>query len=238
MSIKWKVSLVLCGLAMIIGIAAFYHNQQASGTEKKKVAPDASYKEVEIVTLVNDGRYLRYAVNYPVFHHKKLDQEMKRFAETALDKFKTSFSEASDVDEDHRYELNIDYEITHYAKQTAAIKFNTYELKGGVKGAHETKIFNFDFKKQHFLSIDDLFLSKKESLKKLSQMTFEELKKIALLLKTSICLNKEHLLRQSIIGILPSKIVLLNSTSQRGKLHQTRKALKCWRLRKHCLKEC
>ena len=60
---------------------------------------------------------------------KKLDQEMKRFAETALDKFKTSFSEASDVDEDHRYELNIDYEITHYAKQTAAIKFNTYELK-------------------------------------------------------------------------------------------------------------
>ncbi|CAM5310442.1 hypothetical protein [Bacillus safensis FO-36b] [Bacillus safensis subsp. safensis] len=169
MSMKWKVSLVLCGLAMIIGIAAFYHNQQASGTEKKKVEPDASYKEVEIVTLVNDGRYLRYAVNYPVFHQKKLDQEMKRFAETALDKFKTSFSEASDVDEDHRYELNIDYEITHYAKQTAAIKFNTYELKGGVKGAHETKIFNFDFKKQQFLSIDDLFLSKKKSLQKLSQ---------------------------------------------------------------------
>ena len=54
MSMKWKVSLVLCGLAMIIGIAAFYHNQQASGTEKK-VEPDASYKEVEIVTLVNDG---------------------------------------------------------------------------------------------------------------------------------------------------------------------------------------
>ena len=175
---------------MIIGIAAFYHNQQASGTEKKKVEPDASYKEVEIVTLVNDGRYLRYAVNYPVFHQKKLDQEMKRFAETALDKFKTSFSEASDVDEDHRYELNIDYEITHYAKQTAAIKFNTYELKGGVKGTHETKIFNFDFKKQHFLSIDDLFLSKKESLKKLSQMTFEELKK-----DRSLAENK-HLLKQ------------------------------------------
>lgn len=190
MSMKWKISLVLCGLAIIIGIAAFYHNQQASGTEKKKVEPDASYKEVEIVTLVNDGRYMRYAVNYPVFHQKKLDQEMKRFAETALDKFKTSFSEASDVDEDHRYELNIDYEITHYAKQTAAIKFNTYELKGGVKGAHQTKLFNFDFKKQHFLSIDDLFLSKKEDLQKLSQMTFEELKKDRTLAEN------EHLLKQ------------------------------------------
>lgn len=187
---KWKISLVLCGLAIIIGIAAFYHNQQASGTEKKKVEPDASYKEVEIVTLVNDGRYMRYAVNYPVFHQEKLDQEMKRFAETALDKFKTSFSEASDVDEENRYELNIDYEIIHYAKQTAAIKFNTYELKGGVKGAHQTKIFNFDFKKQHFLSIDDLFLSKKEDLQKLSQMTFEELKK-----DRSLAEN-EHLLKQ------------------------------------------
>ncbi|WP_342500275.1 polysaccharide deacetylase family protein [Bacillus sp. FSL K6-4563] len=190
MSMKWKISLVLCGLAIIIGIAAFYHNQQASGTEKKKVEPDASYKEVEIVTLVNDGRYMRYAVNYPVFHQEKLDQEMKRFAETALDKFKTSFSEASDVDEENRYELNIDYEIIHYAKQTAAIKFNTYELKGGVKGAHQTKIFNFDFKKQHFLSIDDLFLSKKEDLQKLSQMTFEELKK-----DRSLAEN-EHLLKQ------------------------------------------
>ncbi|MDR0122192.1 polysaccharide deacetylase family protein [Bacillus pumilus] len=190
MSMKWKISLVLCGLAIIIGIAAFYHNQQASGTEKKKVEPDASYKEVEIVTLVNDGRYMRYAVNYPVFHQEKLDQEMKRYAETALDKFKTSFSEASDVDEENRYELNIDYEIIHYAKQTAAIKFNTYELKGGVKGAHQTKIFNFDFKKQHFLSIDDLFLSKKEDLQKLSQMTFEELKK-----DRSLAEN-EHLLKQ------------------------------------------
>ncbi|MFX0112898.1 hypothetical protein ACOJ2L_20250, partial [Bacillus pumilus] len=76
-SMKWKISLVLCGLAIIIGIAAFYHNQQARGTEKKKVEPDASYKEVEIVTLVNDGRYMRYAVNYPVFHQEKLDQEMK-----------------------------------------------------------------------------------------------------------------------------------------------------------------
>ncbi|WP_249705039.1 polysaccharide deacetylase family protein [Bacillus zhangzhouensis] len=190
MSIKGKVSLVLCGLAIVIGIAAFYHNQQASGTEKKKIEPDASYKEVEIVTLVNDGRYMRYAVNYPVFHQKKLDQEMKRFAETALDRFKTSFSEASDVDEENRYELNIDYEITHYAKQTAAIKFNTYELKGGVKGAHQTKMFNFDFKKQQFLSIDDLFLSKKESLQKLSHMTFEELKK-----DRSLAEN-QHLLKQ------------------------------------------
>ncbi|MBD3860542.1 polysaccharide deacetylase family protein [Bacillus sp. 28A-2] len=177
MSIKGKISLVLCGLAIVIGIAAFYHNQQASGTEKRKVEQDASYKEVDIVTLVNDGRFMRYAVNYPLFHQKKLDQEMKRFAETALDRFKTSFSKASDVNEEKRYELNIDYEIIHYAKQTVAIKFNTYELKGGVKGAHQTKMFNFDFKKQHFLSIDDLFLLKKESLQKLSHMTFEELKK-------------------------------------------------------------
>ncbi|MDG3043307.1 hypothetical protein OE903_01985 [Bacillus sp. B6(2022)] len=35
MSMKGKISLVLCVLAIVIGIAAFYHNQQASGTERK-----------------------------------------------------------------------------------------------------------------------------------------------------------------------------------------------------------
>ena len=176
MSIKGKVGLVLCGLVIVIGIVAFYHNQQASGTEKKKIEPDASYKQVEIVTLVNDGKFMKYAVNYPLFHQKKLDQEIKRFAETSLDRFKTSFSQASDVDEENRYELNIDYELLHYAKQTVAIKFNTYELKGGEKGVDQTKIINFDFKKQRFLSIGDIFQSK-DDLKKLSDMTFGELKK-------------------------------------------------------------
>ncbi|MCM3062396.1 polysaccharide deacetylase family protein [Bacillus altitudinis] len=177
MSTKGKISLVLCGLAIVIGIAAFYHNQQASGTERKKVEQDASYKQVEIVTLVNDGKFMRYAVNYPLFHQEKLDQEIKRFAETALEKFKTSFSQASDVNEEKRYELNIDYEIIHYAKQTVAIKFNTYEVKGGKQGVNQTKVMNFDFKKQTFLSINDIFLSKKDNLQKLSHMTFEELKK-------------------------------------------------------------
>lgn len=121
---------------------------------------------------------MRYAVNYPLFHQEKLDQEIKRFAETALEKFKTSFSQASDVNEEKRYELNIDYEIIHYAKQTVAIKFNTYEVKGGKQGVNQTKVMNFDFKKQTFLSINDIFLSKKDNLQKLSHMTFEELKKI------------------------------------------------------------
>lgn len=120
---------------------------------------------------------MRYAVNYPLFHQEKLDQEIKRFAETALERFKTSFSQASDVNEEKRYELNIDYEIIHYAKQTVAIKFNTYEVKGGKQGVNQTKVMNFDFKKQTFLSINDIFLSKKDNLQKLSHMTFEELKK-------------------------------------------------------------
>ena len=177
MSTKGKISLVLCVLAVVIGIAAFYHNQQASGTERKKVEQDASYKQVEIVTLVNDGKFMRYAVNYPLFHQDKLDQEIKRFAETALERFKTSFSQASDVNEEKRYELNIDYEIIHYAKQTVAIKFRTYEVKGGKQGVNQTKVINFDFKKQTFLSINDIFLPKKDNLQKLSHMTFEELKK-------------------------------------------------------------
>lgn len=69
-SVKGKWSIILFALAIVIGTVAFFQNQQASGTEKKNVKQDTNYKNVEIVTLVNDGKFMRYAVNYPLFHQK------------------------------------------------------------------------------------------------------------------------------------------------------------------------
>ncbi|MED1519253.1 polysaccharide deacetylase family protein [Bacillus safensis] len=190
MSVKGKWSIVLFALAVVIGAVAFFQNQQASGTEKKNVKQDTNYKNVEIVTLVNDGKFMRYAVNYPLFHQKELDDKIQSYANSALEHFKKTFSEAKDIDENKRYELNIDYEMVHYAKQSAAIRFTTYTYTGQQSGTTNHLTINFDFQKKAFLDTKDLFLPKTNYLKKLSYITYTELRKDKTLSKDQPLLQK------------------------------------------------
>ncbi|KXI32070.1 MULTISPECIES: polysaccharide deacetylase family protein [Bacillus] len=190
MSVKGKWSIVLFALAVVIGAVAFFQNQQASGTEKKNVKQDTNYKDVEIVTLVNDGKFMRYAVNYPLFHQKELDDKIQSYANSALEHFKKTFSEAKDIDENKRYELNIDYEMVHYAKQSAAIRFTTYTYTGQQSGTTNHLTINFDFQKKTFLDTKDLFLPKTNYLKKLSYITYTELRKDKTLSKDQPLLQK------------------------------------------------
>ncbi|MEH7797493.1 polysaccharide deacetylase family protein [Bacillus safensis] len=190
MSVKGKWSIVLFALAVVIGAVAFFQNQQASGTEKKNVKQDTNYKDVEIVTLVNDGKFMRYAVNYPLFHQKELDDKIQSYANSALEHFKKTFSEAKDIDENKRYELNIDYEMVHYAKQSAAIRFTTYTYTGQQSGTTNHLTINFDFQKKAFLDTKDLFLPKTNYLKKLSYITYTELRKDKTLSKDQPLLQK------------------------------------------------
>ncbi|WP_326849185.1 polysaccharide deacetylase family protein [Bacillus safensis] len=190
MSVKGKWSIVLFALAVVIGAVAFFQNQQASGTEKKNVKQDTNYKNVEIVTLVNDGKFMRYAVNYPLFHQKELDDKIQSYANSALEHFKKTFSEAKDIDENKRYELNIDYEMVHYAKQSAAIRFTTYTYTGQQSGTTNHLTINFDFQKKTFLDTKDLFLPKTNYLKKLSYITYTELRKDKTLSKDQPLLQK------------------------------------------------
>ncbi|MFJ5964505.1 polysaccharide deacetylase family protein [Bacillus sp. NPDC093026] len=190
MSAKGKWSIFLLALAIVIGTIGFYQNQQASGTEKKNVKQDTNYKNIEIVTLVNDGKFMRYAVNYPLFHQKELDDKIQSYANTELDRFKTTFSEAKDMNEDKRYELNIDYELVHYAKQSVAIHFTTYEYTGQQKGTTRSDTINFDFQKKTFLATKDLFQPKTDYLKKLSYITYAELQKDKNLSKDKQLLQK------------------------------------------------
>ena len=189
-SVKGKWTIILLSLAIVIGTVAFYQNQQASGTEKKNVKQDTNYKNVEIVTLVNDGKFMRYAVNYPLFHQKKLDDKIQSYANTALDHFKTAFSEAKDIDENKRFELNIDYDMVHYAKQSVAVHFTTYTYTGKQKGTTQSETINFDFQKKTFLDTKDLFEPKTDYLKKLSDITYTELKKDKTLSKDQSLLQK------------------------------------------------
>lgn len=129
--IKWfQVLLAVVCAAGLIGFAIIHQKE----TVMNQVKTDSQYGDVEIATLVNDGKTFNYAVNYPVFKNKKMDAALKSFAEKEVRQFQ---KETKDADQEHtkkRNELNIDYEIVHYAKQTAAVVFNEYKYIGGAHG--------------------------------------------------------------------------------------------------------
>ncbi|PON02029.1 hypothetical protein BJH90_04620 [Bacillus halotolerans] len=173
--IKWFQ--VLLAVVCAAGLIGFCHNTSKKETVMNQVKTDSQYGDVEIATLVNDGKTFNYAVNYPVFKNKKMDAALKSFAEKEVRQFQ---KETKDADQEHtkkRNELNIDYEIVHYAKQTAAVVFNEYKYIGGAHGQTVKKTFNFDFSKEAFLSIDDIFIKDSDYLQKLSLIAYHELKK-------------------------------------------------------------
>ncbi|WP_439846387.1 peptidoglycan-N-acetylmuramic acid deacetylase PdaC [Bacillus subtilis] len=174
--IKWFH--VLIAVVCVVGLIGFFHNHSLKKeTVMNKVRTDSQYGNVEIATLVNDGKTFNYAVNYPVFKNEKMDSALKRFAEKEVRQFQ---KETKDVDQEHttkRNELNVDYKIVHYAKQTVAIVFNEYKYIGGAHGQTVKKTFNYDFSKQAFLSIDDIFKEDADYLHKLSLIAYHELKK-------------------------------------------------------------
>lgn len=68
--------------------SCFLSKSTSKRYREKNVKQDTNYKDVEIVTLVNDGKFMRYAVNYPLFHQKELDDKIQSYANSALEHFK------------------------------------------------------------------------------------------------------------------------------------------------------
>ncbi len=173
--IKWFH--ILLTVVCVAGLIGFFYNSLKKETVMTKVKADSQYGNVEIATLVNDGKTFNYAVNYPVFKNEKIDGVLKSFAEKEVRQFQ---KETKDVDQEHtkkRNELNVDYNIAHYAKQTVAIVFHEYQYISGAHGQTMTKTFNYDFSKQAFLSIDDIFKEDADYLHELSFIAYHELKK-------------------------------------------------------------
>lgn len=87
--IKWINVLLL--IVLMAGIIGYCQNKISNDNEKKKIKMDSTYGDVEIATLVNDGKTYNYAVNYPVFKNKVIDEKFKSYAEKELHKFQQEY---------------------------------------------------------------------------------------------------------------------------------------------------
>ncbi|MCY8489694.1 polysaccharide deacetylase family protein [Bacillus atrophaeus] len=173
--IKWINVLLL--IVLMAGIIGYCQNKISNDNEKKKIKMDSTYGDVEIATLVNDGKTYNYAVNYPVFKNKVIDEKFKSYAEKELHKFQQEYKKANQESTKTRYELNINYNIVHYAKQSVAVVFDEYKYLGGANGETTQTTFNFDFDKQKFIKLNDIFKKDTDYLNQLSYISYQELKK-------------------------------------------------------------
>lgn len=160
-----------------------------------------------------------------------MDGVLKSFAEKEVRQFQ---KETKDVDQEHtkkRNELNVDYKIVHYAKQTVAIVFNEYKYIGGAHGQTVKKTFNYDFSKQAFLSIDDIFNEDADYLHKLSLIAYHELKKDKDIAADDALLREGTAPKKENFSALPSRkiisnFILIHIRSQQAILEGNRLPLK------------
>lgn len=126
--------------------------------------------------MVNDSKQERYAIHYPVFHIKEIDEQIKDYVNQELAGFKEDNAKAQAQDEDGPFELNIKYKVVYYTKDTASVVLNQYIEAGGVSGTTSVKTFNADLKQKKPLSLQDLFEENSDFLNRISSIAYQELK--------------------------------------------------------------
>ncbi|MFB8735841.1 hypothetical protein ACEQPO_25640 [Bacillus sp. SL00103] len=106
-----------------------------------------------------------------------------------------------------RFELNIDYDMVHYAKQSVAIRFTiTYTYTGQQNGTTNHLTINYDFQKKPSLDTKDLFLPKTNFFEEIIlHYIFGASKKDKTLSKDQTLLQKEQPLLLKTSANLPLK---------------------------------
>ncbi|MEC1356434.1 polysaccharide deacetylase family protein [Bacillus sonorensis] len=169
---------ILIFITIFIGLAGYSFNKVSTNAEEThKQGKDREYSNVGVESFVSDGKQERYAVHYPVFHMKEIDEPLKKYVSKELNRFKEENKSARARQINGPFELNIQYKIAYYSKQAAAVVLNEYIEAGGAPGKTVVKTFNADLKHKKLLALDDLFDKNSDFLYKISNLSYEQLKR-------------------------------------------------------------
>lgn len=171
----YKRILTLLGCCILfLGTAGYI--VKANSTEKKtaSIQTDQTYPNVEIQTLVKDLTDGGYAISYPSFGKKEIDQYIQAYVTDQVAHYEKKLKKLS---KKKKSELTITYKIVHYSKQTLSIVFDEYESVNGEKGTSSLKTFTFDLPAQKQMTLKNLFKEDANYLDRLSAISYAELKK-------------------------------------------------------------
>lgn len=113
---------MLIFLTILIGLAGYSYNKVSSNSqEPPQPKKDRGQSGLGVESMVNDSKQERYAIHYPVFHIKEIDEQIKDYVNQELAGFKEDNAKAQAQDEDGPFELNIKYKVVYYTKDTAVL---------------------------------------------------------------------------------------------------------------------
>lgn len=227
-SFRWVKMLIF--LTILIGLAGYSYNKVSSNSqEPPQPKKDRGQSGLGVESMVNDSKQERYAIHYPVFHIKEIDEQIKDYVNQELAGFKEDNAKAQAQDEDGPFELNIKYKVVYYTKDTASVVLNQYIEAGGVSGTTSVKTFNADLKQKKLLSLQDLFEENSDFLNRISSIAYQELKNRnpsadMALLKEGTSPQEEHFSR---FALLENEVEFYFEKKQTG-LEQSVKIKKEW----------
>ncbi|ATH94586.1 polysaccharide deacetylase family protein [Bacillus glycinifermentans] len=163
-------------MSIFIVLAGCSSNKAAGHTEAKKQEKGRGQSGIGVESLVSDSEQERYAVHYPVFHIKEIDDRLKEYVSGELNRFKKENEQARARKESGPFELNIKYKVAYYSKQAAAVVLTEYIETDGV-GKTSIKTFNADLKHKKMLGLDDLFVKNSDFLYRIANISYEQLKR-------------------------------------------------------------
>ncbi|MBU5267686.1 polysaccharide deacetylase family protein [Virgibacillus proomii] len=144
--------------------------------QAEKVEEDESnskYPDIHLKTFSKETDTYTYSISNPETKSEKINSSINRW----MKRQKESFLKTVNINEKtlRPAHLNIQLETNRITKDFYSLVFRTYANQGDVNEQEMVKVFNFDVKKEQFLTINDVLDLDKKNLDKIKEIIWEEL---------------------------------------------------------------
>lgn len=122
-------------------------------------------------TITTTTKKLEIIVHYPEIHNTVIDQDIKRWAQQLVEKFKITNSEKEITI--GPYELRADYSITKPSNKAVSIIYTITDYTGGAHGNLEISVFNYNMPTGQPLDLTDIFEDLNSALKIMAKYSYK-----------------------------------------------------------------
>ncbi|GIP64049.1 hypothetical protein J32TS6_26040 [Virgibacillus pantothenticus] len=134
---------------------------------------NSKYPDIQLKTLSQETDAYTYSISKPETKSKKINSSINKWIKSQ----KESFLKTVSINKKTKgvAHLNIQLETNRITKDFYSLVFRTYAIHGDANKQEMVKVFNFDVKKEQFLTINDILHLDEKNLDKIKEVIWEEL---------------------------------------------------------------
>ncbi len=146
-------------------------NIQAEKVEENE--SNSKYPDIQLKTFSKETDTYTYSISNPETKSKQINASINKW----IKRQKELFLKTININEKTQgvAHLNIQLETNRITNDFYSLVFRTYAIHGDKNEQEMVKVFNFDVKKEQFLTINDVLHLDKKNLDKIKEIIWEEL---------------------------------------------------------------